>query len=65
MTERAREISAERGWTWRDPVEIAPALEGGVPVWVLRTNTMARGPSVRISFLRSDLTVVSVGYLPR
>lgn len=61
----ARAIATDRGWTWRDPVDITVGFEGGAPVWILRSNAEARSPSVRIVFRQTDLFVFRSGYLPR
>jgi len=65
LVEAAQKLAGERGWTWREPVEVGSAAEGGEPVWVLRTNALMRSPSVKIVFRKSDLSVVRAGYLPR
>ena len=62
---QARQIADERGWTWREPVEVAEEAYGNEPVWVVKTNVLMRSPSVRIVLRRSDRTVVHAGYLPR
>jgi hypothetical protein len=65
LVEQARSVAAERGWTWREPVEVSAEAERGEPVWIVRTNVMMRSPSVKIVFRQSDLTLVHAGYLPR
>ena len=65
LLKKAQEIAAERGWVWREPVEITSAAYQGDAVWVVRTNTAMRSPSVRILFRQSDHQVLHAGYLPR
>ena len=65
LVEQARKVAEERGWTWREPVEVTPSAERGEPVWIVRTNVMMRSPSVRIVLRRSDRALVHAGYLPR
>lgn len=65
LIEQARKLAEERGWTWRDPVEVTAAAEKGEPVWVVRSNILMRSPSVRIVLRKSDHSVVHAGYLPR
>ena len=62
---QARKLADERGWTWREPVEVTSGLDQGKPVWVIHTNVLMRSPSVRIVLRQSDLAVIRVGYLPR
>jgi len=61
----AQRLALERGWTWREPVEVTAAAERGEPVWVIRTNIRMRGQNVRIVLRQSDRTLVHAGYLPR
>jgi hypothetical protein len=65
LIDQARQLAAERGWTWREPVEVTEGAHEGEPVWVVRTNALMRSPSVRIMVRRSDREVVHAGYLPR
>jgi hypothetical protein len=65
LIEEARKVSDERGWTWREPVEVTAAADRGEPVWVVRTNVLMRSPSVRIVLRKSDRSVVHAGSLPR
>jgi hypothetical protein len=65
LSEQARKLAEERGWTWREPVEITSGLHQGEPVWVVRSNVMMRSPSVRVEIRKSDLAIVQDGYLPR
>ena len=62
---QAKKLAEDRGWTWREPVEVNAAIHGGEPVWAVLTNVMMRSPSARILFRRSDHEVVHAGYLPR
>ena len=62
---QARKLADERGWTWREPVEVASGVDRGEPVWVIRTNILMLSPSVRIVLRQSDFAVIHVGYLPR
>ena len=62
---QARAVAEERGWPWREPVEVSEAAHNGEPVWAVRTNAGMRGASVRILLRRSDRAVVHTGYLPR
>ena len=65
LIDKARQLAAERGWTWREPVEVTAAAERGEPVWVVHTNVLMRSPSVRIVLRQSDHGLVRAGYLPR
>jgi hypothetical protein len=65
LIEQARQLAADRGWTWREPVEVTEGAHESEPVWVIRTNTLMRSPSVRVMVRRSDRVVVHAGYLPR
>ena len=62
---QARQVADERGWTWREPVEVIEGAHGTEAVWVVRTNALMRSPSVRIELRRSDRTLVHAGYLAR
>jgi hypothetical protein len=61
----AKRIADQRGWTWREPIEVTEEAYANEPVWVVRTNVLMLGQSVRIVLRRSDRTVVHAGYLPR
>jgi len=65
LIEQARQVAADRGWTWREPIDVTEGAQGGEPVWIVRTNAMMRGASARIVVRRSDRAVVDAGYLPR
>ena len=65
LIEQARKLAEEHGWTWREPVEVTAAAEGGQAVWKVRTNILARSPSIIIVFRQSDNTLLRSGYLPR
>jgi hypothetical protein len=65
LIEQARRVAEERGWTWREPVDVAEAAHESEPVWVVRSNSLMRSPSVRIVVRRSDRAVVHAGYMPR
>ncbi len=65
LLRQARKLADERGWTWREPVEVTSRADRGEPVWVIRTNILMRSPSVRIVLRQSDLAVIRAGYLPR
>jgi len=65
LIEQVRQLAAERGWTWREPVEVTEGAHGNEPVWIVRSNVMMRSPSVRVELRRSDRAVVHAGYLPR
>ncbi|HEX4810610.1 MAG TPA: hypothetical protein VH325_16860 [Bryobacteraceae bacterium] len=65
LIERAREVAGERGWTWREPIEVSRSAEGGEAVWLVRSNVMSRGQNAVIVFRQSDLGLVRAGYLPR
>ncbi len=60
-----RQVAAERGWSWREPVDVRAAVEQGEPAWVLRTHHLMRGSNVRLVFRRSDLALLDAGWLPR
>ena len=62
---QARQVAEERGWSWREPVEVVEGAHGTEPVWIVRTNALMRSPSVRIELRRSDRTLVHAGYLRR
>jgi len=61
----ARSLAEERGWVWREPVDISSETYEGDSVWIVRSNAMMRSPSIRVWIRRSDLAVVHAGYLPR
>jgi hypothetical protein len=65
LIEQARQVAVERGWTWREPVDVSEGAHNGEPVWIVRSNAMMRSPSVRVAVRRSDRAVVQAGYLPR
>jgi hypothetical protein len=65
VSEQAQNVAKERGWTWREPVDITSGAHDGEPVWVVCTNVMMRSPSVRVLIRKSDLAIVHAGYLPR
>ncbi len=62
---QARKLADERGWTWREPVEVTSGLERGDPVWVICTNVLMRGTNVRVVLRKVDFSVVHAGFLPR
>ncbi len=65
LIDQTQKLAQERGWTWREPVEITSGFTQGEPVWIIRTNALMLSPSVRVIFRQSDLSVIRVGYLPR
>jgi hypothetical protein len=65
LLEKGRALAVERGWTWREPVEVKAGFVDGASVWIVRTNTLARGQSANLVFRQSDQSLVSAGYLPR
>jgi hypothetical protein len=65
LVEQARRLAEERGWTWREPVEVNSAIDRGEAVWVVRSNALMKSPSVRIVVRQSDRALVRAGYLPR
>lgn len=65
LIDQTQKLTQERGWTWREPVEITSGFAQGEPVWIIRTNVLMLSPSVRVIFRQSDLSVMHVGYLPR
>lgn len=65
LIDQTQKLAQERGWTWREPVEITSGFDQGKPVWIIRTNALMLSPSVRVIFRQSDLSVIRVGYLPR
>ena len=65
LIEQARAVALERGWLWLEPVEVTAEADGLEAVWVVRTNTLSLGASVRVVFRRADITLVRAGYLPR
>lgn len=65
LIDKARRLAEERGWTWHEPVEVSAGTYKGELVWIVRTNVLMRGPSVRVMLRRSDASVVHAGYLPR
>ncbi|HMF98039.1 MAG TPA: hypothetical protein VKE96_27250 [Vicinamibacterales bacterium] len=65
LIEQARRVAEERGWTWREPVDVTEGAHDGEPVWIVRTNVLMRGVNVRVVVRRSDRAVVHAGYLPR
>ncbi len=65
LIEAARTVATERGWVWREPVEVVSGAEGGEAVWIVSTNVMTRGTNVRILLRRSDGSLVRAANLPR
>lgn len=62
---RARAEAEARGWPWLEPLEVAPGLEAGTPVWIVRSHAGQRGRNVRVLLRRDDLEVLDAAYLPR
>jgi hypothetical protein len=65
LIRRARDLSIDRGWPWREPVAVTAATEVGQPVWIVESNYMMRGANIRIVLRRSDHALVRAGILPR
>lgn len=65
LIERARTLAVDRGWTWRDPIEITAAAHRGEPVWEVRSNALTLGQNVRVVLRRSDHAILEAGYLSR
>jgi hypothetical protein len=65
LIECARVLASDRGWPWREPVEVTAGAEGGEPVWFVNSNYLMRGANVRIVLRRSDHSLVRAGFLPR
>jgi hypothetical protein len=62
----AKNVAAERGWPWFDPVEVdLESSTAGKRVWAVRTNCYVKGQNVRIVVSEPDFAVVSAGFLPR
>ncbi len=57
----AQEVCQERGWPWLEPVRV----EARAGVWVVRTNTQARGANARIMLSQEDGRLLEAVYLPR
>ncbi len=65
LISQGRALAEERGWTWREPVEVTTSTEEGEAVWILRSNFLMRGQNARIVLRQSDHSLVRAGYLPR
>jgi hypothetical protein len=65
LISKARALAEERGWTWREPIEIAASSEEGEAVWILRSNSLMRGQNARIVLRQADHSLVRAGYLSR
>ncbi len=62
----ARAAAADRGWPWREPVEVQLQRAGGADrLWLVRTNIFAVGQSVRLVIRERDLAVIDAGFLAR
>ena len=61
----ARQVALRRGWPWLEPVDVISISADGEAAWLVRTNALNRGQNVRIALRRSDLTLISIGFLPR
>jgi hypothetical protein len=65
LLDTAREVAAEHGWPWQEPIEVNSAAFKGEGVWEVVTNRMVRGAGVRVLIRRSDGQVVHSGFLSR
>lgn len=65
LIERAKNLAAECGWTWLDPIEITESRHAGELVWVIQSHYMWRGMNARVVLRQADLAVVDAAYLPR
>ena len=66
LLEVARAAVEARGWPWLEPVDIrVKRATPGNRQWEIRTNTAARGCSVRIVIAKPDFEIVEAGFLPR
>ena len=66
--DRARALADERGWPWREPVEVSRTrslIVFGRERWLVTTHVGFRGGNVRIEIDAGSGAVVSAGYLPR
>ncbi len=61
----ARAVAEERGWTWREPAAVEPALRAGERTWTVRSNALARGTNVVVTLREADLAVLEARFLPR
>jgi hypothetical protein len=61
----AKTIASESGWPFEEPVEVSDSVEGGEPVWVVRSNCLSLGRNVRIVLRKADESLMRSGYLPR
>jgi hypothetical protein len=65
LIRRARDLSSDRGWPWREPIEVTAATEVGQPVWIVKSVYTMHGANIRIVLRRSDHSLVRAGILPR
>jgi hypothetical protein len=65
LLDLGRAAAQERGWEWREPVEISSRAYHGEPVWELRSNFMMLGGNVIVLIRKSDLATVHAGSMPR
>ena len=66
VLEAAKQHAAERGWTWREPVdaELAPS-PSGERIWSIRTNAYSVGMNIRVTIRESDHAILSSAFLKR
>jgi hypothetical protein len=65
VIEKARKLVEERGWMWRDPVEVSASDYKGEPVWDVRVNTLSRGMNAWVVLRRSDHSIIHAWCTPR
>jgi hypothetical protein len=65
VLEIARRYADERGWTWREPVNVRPVRHEGAAAFRVDTHVGFRGVNARIVVRAADGSVLDAGYLPR
>jgi hypothetical protein len=61
----ARRTVEERGWTWREPVNVRASTWRQEPVYEVQTNFGNRGSNALVIVHRGDGSVLHAAYLPR
>jgi hypothetical protein len=61
----ARAHAAAKNWPFVEPIEVMKALWKGVPVYNVRTNTLAVGRNARFVIRQSDGEVLEAAFLAR
>jgi hypothetical protein len=65
LIDLAHALAIERGWSWREPVEITASNHEGEPAWVIRTNALARGCNIWVVARKADHKILASAYSKR